>query len=91
MNLFKKLYSAAKDAMVELAREKKLKASYKSYLARIEEEIVNLESVIEARIQNTGWTFAQIADTFEDLEIKKEDLKLARQCYEYIFTETKEK
>ena len=43
MTLFKKIYTAISDAAKELSQERKLKASYKTCLAQLEEDLVKKE------------------------------------------------
>lgn len=90
MNLFKKLFSAAKDALKEASRERQLKASHKKYKATLEESLIRLESSLEEKILDPNYSFEIIISDYEDIEIKKDDLKLADRLYDYIFTEKKE-
>lgn len=91
MNLFKTLWSKAKDALKESSRESSLKAQYKTYIAKKEEEIVGYENAINSRITNESYAFSEICEVFQDLEAAKEELNLAKKTYEYIFTEEDKK
>lgn len=91
MNLFKTLWSKAKDALKESSRESSLKAQYRTYIAKKEEEIVGYENAINSRITNESYAFSGICEVFQDLEAAKEELNLAKKTYEYIFTEEDKK
>lgn len=91
MNLFKTLWSKAKDALKESSRESFLKAQYKTYIAKKEEEIVRYENAINNQITNESYAFSEICELFQELKVTKEELNLAKETYEYIFTEEDKK
>lgn len=90
MNLFKTLWLKAKDALKENARELSLKAQYKTYIAKKEENLIISENSLQEKILSNSWSFADLAHDYEDIKLYKEEIELAKEIYEYIFTEKKE-
>lgn len=90
MNLFKTLWSKAKDALKESARESSLKAQYKTYIAKKEENLTTSENSLQEKILSNSWSFEELMNDYEDIKLYKEEIELAKEAYEYIFTEKKE-
>lgn len=74
MNLFKTLWSKAKDALKESSRESSLKAQYKTYIAKKEEEIVGYENAINSRITNESYAFLKFVKYFKIWKLPKKNL-----------------
>ena len=91
MTLFKKIYTAISDTVKELSQERKLKASYKTCLAQLEETLLKREQEFENKLKSENITFDSIKNSYIDIVETKEEIKLVKEAYEYIFSETTEK
>ena len=91
MNLFKKIYTAISDATKELNQELRIKASYKTCLAQLEESLIKREQAFENKLKSENITFDSIKNSYIDIAETKEEIKLVKEAYEYIFSETTEK
>lgn len=90
MNLFKKIYTAISDRVKEVNREKQIKASYKIYIAQLEEELLGLEANLETKVKEEGYSFEKIVEIYQDILFKEDDIDVAKETYEHLFTEETE-
>ena len=91
MTLFKKIYTTISDAVKELNQELRIKASYKTCLSLLEETLLKREQEFEKKLKYETITFDSIKDSYIDIVETKEEIKLVKEAYEYIFSETTEK
>lgn len=91
MTLFKKIYTTISDAVKELNQELRIKASYKTCLSLLEETLLKREQEFEKKLKYETITFDSIKDSYIDIVETKEEIKLVKEAYEYIFSETIEK
>ena len=91
MTLFKKIYTAISDTVKELSQERKLKASYKTCLAQLEETLLKREQEFENKLKSENITFDSIKNSYIDVVETKEEIKLVKEAYEYIFSEENKK
>ena len=91
MTLFKKIYTTISDAVKELNQELRIKASYKTCLSLLEETLLKREQEFEKKLKYETITFDSIKDSYIDIVEIKEEIKLVKEAYEYIFSETTEK
>ena len=87
MNLFKKIYTAISDAAKELSQERKLKASYKTCLAQLEENLVKKEENFANKVKDEYTSFSSIKSLYIDIIEAKEEIRLTKEAYEYLFAE----
>lgn len=85
MNLFKKLWSTAKDSLKENAREKTIKAEYNTYIAQKKEAIAKQDVEIEKAITTDGYSFKSIVEKFEKIKFLEDEINLAKETYDHIF------
>ena len=91
MTLFKKIYTAISDTVKELNQELRIKASYKTCLSLLEETLIKREQEFENKLKSENITFDSIKNSYIDIAETKEEIKLVKEAYEYIFSETTEK
>ncbi len=91
MTLFKKIYTAISDAAKELSQERKLKASYKTCLAQLEEDLVKKEEYFANKVKDEYTSFNSIKSLYIDIIGAKEEIRLTKEAYEYLFTEENKK
>ena len=91
MNLFKKIYTAISDAAKEIAQERRLKASYTTCLAKLEEDLIRNEDYFEKKIKSDYASFDDIKNAYMDIVAIKEEIQLTKDAYEYLFTEENKK
>ena len=91
MTLFKKIYTTISDAVKELNQELRIKASYKTSLSLLEETLLKREQEFENKLKSENITFDSIKNSYIDIAETKEEIKLVKEAYEYIFSETTEK
>ena len=91
MTLFKKIYTTISDSEKELNQELRIKASYKTCLSLLEETLLKREQEFEKKLKYETITFDSIKNSYIDIVETKEEIKLVKEAYEYIFSETTEK
>lgn len=91
MTLFKKIYTTISDTVKELNQELRIKASYKTCLSSLEEILLNREQEFENKLKSENITFDSIKNSYINIVEIKEEIKLVKEAYEYIFSETIEK
>lgn len=87
MNLFKKIYTEITDKVKEFNRERQLKASSKTYVAKLEEELLRFEKELAEAVKNDSYDYKDIVEKYESIAFTKDSIKLARETYEYLFKE----
>lgn len=85
MNLFNTCYSAVKELINKKSRELKLKANYKTALAKLEESKINIISRLEDIITDDFYDFEDIAKKYEELKVKELEIQNLKDAYEYVF------
>ena len=91
MNLFKKIYTAISDAAKEISQERKLKASYKTCLAQLEENLIKKEEYFASKVKDEYASFSNIKSLYINIIEAKEEIQLTKDAYEYLFTEENSK
>lgn len=95
MNIFEKAFTnieeAAKKEINKFKRERQLKAQHKTFIAQKEEKLIELEAALEDRVTLGGWSFEELVETYENIEILKEEIEFANKTFYYVFKESDKK